>query len=161
MSNELENVNVLEVTEVENETEKSKPKETVKQVSRFSLDIKKPVVTLALDLPQLLPDFEPFEFDFKLSLSDEAEDRRQDYLAQSPFNQTVNETSQALDELCDLLATGPRGFEGLTDTGTGPGDAFRAYYNKANGDAKIILDIVIKHAVRAYWNVITPRSFRK
>lgn len=123
-------------------------------------DIKKHVEVKVV-FPKLYKDYEPWGFKFRLKLSAEAEDRRQEYLSLSASQRLVKVTEQALDEVCDLLVELPTGFEDLMSTGKGPGHSFRSYVETATDpDMKDFLAMLVEAADSAYWGAITPHEFR-
>lgn len=122
-------------------------------------DIKK-TVKVGVILPKIYPDYEPWEFDFRLKLSKDAEERRQEYLSLSPAEITSRSGEQTLDEVCDLLVSLPKGFDDLQDTGNGPGHSWRNYIETAPPDAKELLMTITEGANTLYWQAIAPREFR-
>jgi hypothetical protein len=124
-------------------------------------DIKR-FFTIKVALPFIYTDFAPWEFDLRLKLSGEAEDRRQEYLALGQSQQTVKLSEQALDEICDLLVNPPRGFGDLLVGGSiNPGTAFRKYVETETDEAtKALLLTIVEGASNLYWGSILPREFR-
>lgn len=118
-------------------------------------------VKCALTLPRIYPDYEPWEFEFRLALSVDAEDKRQDYLSLAPTKQTEKEHTQALDEVCDLLVSLPKGFGDLKDNGRGPGPSYREYVETAPAAMKEMLWKITEGAMNLYWRTIMPVEFRK
>lgn len=123
-------------------------------------DVKR-TVDVAIHFPNLLPDFAPFEFSFRLGLSREAEERRQEYLDLPAAERTDRENQQALDEVCDLLVELPKGFGDLRDLGKGPGFAFRSYIETADAQDRPMFDMIVRAADTGYWGKIMPREFRR
>jgi len=135
-------------------------KEVVKKVFNRN-DIKR-TIDLQIVFPKIYPDYEPWGFKFRLKLSREAEETRQQYLSLAAAEQTAKITDQALDEVCDLMAELPTGFSDLVDLGKGAGHSFRSYVTTATDpDMKDFLAMVVEAADSAYWGAITPREFRK
>ncbi|MEP6756384.1 MAG: hypothetical protein ABJA67_12845 [Chthonomonadales bacterium] len=118
-------------------------------------------VEVAVHMPELYPGFEPWVFKFRLKLTKEAEERRQEYLSLAAAQMTLKLSEQALDEVCDLLAALPTGFSDLKDTGQGPGHSFRSYVETADSEAKDLLLQIVEGADNLYWQKISPREFRR
>lgn len=117
-------------------------------------------VEVKVALPKLYPDYEPWAFKLRLKMTSDAEERRQVYLALNPTEQTLKETDQNLDELCDLLTALPKGFGDLKDNGQGPGSSFRDYVETASAEQRPILDTIVRGAVTLYWRNTSPQEFR-
>lgn len=117
-------------------------------------------IGVSVVLPSLYPNFEPWEFDLRLKLSQEAEERRQEYIALSAAQMTVKENDQNLDDLCDLLISAPRGFDDLKDDGRGPGSSFKDYVTTSPPDVRAQLDNIVQGAITLYWRKISPQEFR-
>lgn len=132
---------------------------TPKKVFRRDMVVRD--IKVSLHMPKLYPDIEPWEFRLRLKLSDDAEERRQEYLSFVPAEQTVKAKDQALDEVCDLLMSLPKGFEDLKDTGKGPGHSFRSYLESAEPEAKATLYQIVEGVSGVYWRTIMPYEFRK
>jgi len=122
-------------------------------------DIKRSV-EVKIIFPKIYPDYEPWVFNFRLKMSQDAEDRRQEYLSLSATQRMVKMSEQALDEVCDLLVDMPTGFSDLKDTGKGPGHSFRSYVETADPEMKDFLYMLVEAADSAYWGAITPLEFR-
>lgn len=118
-------------------------------------------VKVSLCFPKLYPDYEPWTFEFRLKLSQEAEERRQQYLSLAASLMTVKLHEQALDEVCDLLVSLPTGFGDLQDTGQGPGQSFRSYVETSTAEMKDQLLLICEGADNLYWQSISPREFRE
>ena len=137
------------------------PKVTEQTKKTFTRNDIKRHIELAIVFPKIYPDYEPWGFKFRLKLSAQAEERRQEYLSFAAADQTTKQTEQALDEVCDLLVALPTGFGDLQDTGLGPGHSFRSYVETATDtDMKDFLAMVVEAADSAYWGAIQPREFR-
>lgn len=137
----------------------AEPVEAPKKV--FTLADIKRSITVSVHLPKLYPEFDPWEFDLRLKLSKEAEDRRQEYLSLSIGEAAVKLQEQALDEICDLLVALPKGFGDLTDNGKGPGSSFREYVNAAGPAQKEFLYVIVEGADNLYWASVMPHEFRR
>lgn len=118
-------------------------------------------VPVEVFLPTLYPDFEPWGFNLRLKMTADAEERRQEYLALSPTEQTVKEAEQNLDELCDLMLSAPTGFGDLKDNGKGPGSSFKEYVMTSDEETKDMLFTIVRGAITLYWRKISPQEFRK
>jgi hypothetical protein len=125
----------------------------------FSRSDVKRSLSVAVHLPKIYPGYEPWEFELRLKLSREAEERRQEYLSLSAADMTVKLREQALDEICDLLVALPKGFSDLQDTGQGPGHSYRSYVETADPETKDILLTITEGADNLYWSSISPREF--
>lgn len=134
------------------------PKKALKVFKRSDIVRTVPVTVC---LPNLYPDFAPWEFNLRLKMTQDAEERRQEYLALIPSKQTVNEPEQNLDELCDLITKTPTGFSDLVDDGKGPGSSFKNYVLTADPVTKDMLFAVVRGAMTLYWRKISPQEFRK
>lgn len=117
-------------------------------------------IEVKIALPALYPDFDPWTFKLRLKMTSDAEERRQEYLALSPTEQTLKETEQNLDELCDLIVAMPTGFGDLQDNGQGPGSSFKDYVQTATAEQRPILDSVVRGAMTLYWRKTSPQEFR-
>jgi hypothetical protein len=137
-------------------TTKSQP--TKKVFTRA--DIKRSVPVM-IHLPKVYPGYEPWEFEFRLKLSKEAEERRQEYLSLSASDMTVKISEQALDEICDLMVSLPKGFGDLKDTGQGPGPSFRSYVETSDPEVRDQLYTIVEGADNLYWQSISPREFHR
>lgn len=118
-------------------------------------------VPVDIVLPSLYPDMEPWGFILRLKFSQDAEERRQEYLALVPTEQTVKADEQNLDELCDLLVSTPTGFGDLKDDGRGPGSSFKTYVQTSDSVTKDMLHTIVRGAISLYWRKISPQEFRK
>lgn len=118
-------------------------------------------VWVKLALPDLYPGYEPWTFELGLKLTEQAEERRQEYLALTPTEFTVRAAEQNLDELCDLLRSMPQGFGDLQDNGQGPGPSFMDYVKTADTGTKDMLMAIVQGAITLYWRKISPQEFRK
>lgn len=118
-------------------------------------------VPISLHIPTLYPDFAPWEFELRLKLTEDAEERRQEYLALSPTEQTVKESEQNLDELCDLMVSAPKGFADLQYDGKSAGSSFKNYVMTSDEATKDMLLTVTRGAITLYWRKISPQEFRK
>jgi hypothetical protein len=117
---------------------------------------------IAVHLPFLYANYEPWVFNMRIKLSEDAEERRQEYLSLAASEQTVKFPQQALDEVCDLLKSLPTGFGDLKDNGKGPGPSFRSYIETTvDPEAKDLLYKIAIGASNLYWMHVTPREFRK
>lgn len=116
-------------------------------------------VKLGVTLPTLYPDLEPWLFEMRLKLSVDAEERRAEYLALSPSDQTVKEQEQNLDELCDLLVAMPKGFGDLVDNGSGPGSSFKDYVMSSDETTKQTLFTIVRGAINLYGRKTSPHEF--
>lgn len=116
-------------------------------------------VKLGVTLPALYPNVEPWIFEMRLKLSVDAEERRADYMALSPSEQTVKEQEQNLDELCDLLMSLPKGFGDLVDNGQGPGNSFKDYVMLSDETTKQTLFTIVRGAVNLYGRKTSPHEF--
>jgi hypothetical protein len=146
------------VKEESGEVKTEAPKTTKKKV--FSRKDIVRSIKFQVHLPILYPDFEPWGFNLRLKMSQDAEERRQEYLALAPTDQTVKEDGQYLDELCDLLIETPTGFGDIADDGRGPGSSFKNYVTTSEPDAQAILFNIVKGAMTLYWRKISPHEFR-
>lgn len=117
-------------------------------------------VLCQVELPELYPDFEPWSFKLRLKLSQDADERRQEYMALAPTDRLVKERDQNLDELCDLMLAAPKGFDDLSDNGSGPGDSFKEYVNTSDEATKNMLLNIVEGAITLYWRKLSPREFR-
>lgn len=118
------------------------------------------VIPINIIFPNIYPGY-VWKFKLKLKLSEQAEDRRQEYLSFSPMERTIKADAQALDEVCDLITEMPEGFGDLIATGQGPGPSLRSYVETApDPDMKAFLYMLVNAVDRAYWNAISPMEFR-
>lgn len=117
-------------------------------------------IEVKVALPALYPDFDPWVFRLRLKMTSDAEERRQEYLALSPTEQTIKEADQNLDELCDLIVVTPKGFGDLQDNGQGPGSSFKDYVQTATAEQRPILDSIVRGAMTLYWRKTSPQEFR-
>jgi hypothetical protein len=116
-------------------------------------------VKCPVHLPNLYPDFAPWVFELRLKLSIDAEERRAEYMALAPSEQTVKEQEQNLDELCDLLMSAPTGFADLKDNGAGPGPSFRDYVMTSDAATKETLFTIVRGAINLYGRKTSPHEF--
>jgi hypothetical protein len=142
-------------------SDKTEEKPEAPALKTFTRRDVKRTVDVEIHFPNLLPGFEPFGFKFRLALSREAEEARQEYLDLPAGERTDKESAQALNEVCDLLTELPAGFGDLRDLGRGPGFAFRSYVETAEPDARPMLDMIVRAADTGYWGKIMPREFRR
>lgn len=139
--------------------EQSVPEEAPKKM--FTRETHVPIVKVKLAMPDLLPGYEPFEFDCRLALSAEMDEKRQEFLSQSIYDQTVGEDVEALKELCDVLVSVPRGFGDIQEIpGLSAGDAFKQYIEHAPSHQRDLLNRIVTTAMGTYWRMVTPRIFR-
>ena len=139
---------------------KEETKEPPKKV--FTRNDVRRSVPVQVHMPQLYPGFDPWGFKLRLKMTQQAEERRQEYLALSASDQMVKESEQNLDELCDLLVEAPQGFGDLSTEGfANPGDAFKNYVNTADTVAKEMLLQIVRGAITLYWRKLSPQEFRK
>lgn len=117
-------------------------------------------VDVKVHLPDLYPGYEPWCFKFRLKLSGEADERRQEYFALSPAKQTEQHSERILDEVCDLLVELPTGFAELDKPASDPGRTFRQYVESSDNHARAILDTIVEGANTRYWQIVSPREFR-
>ena len=141
--------------------------EAPKQKKVFTLADVKRYVPVSVNLPFMYQDYEPWSFKLRLKLSEDADERRQEYLALSAAEQTRKEQDQALDEICDLLTELPKGFGDLiplSETKRGmsqPGVVFKEWVNNiTDPDGKQTVLNIVASADRHYWGTILPREFR-
>jgi hypothetical protein len=108
-------------------------------------------------------EFEPWHFQFRPMLSQEANERREKWLGLSGKERVASLKEQMLDEVCDLMVAEPEGFEDFPG-GSGAGDAgqrFRAYVTETTDPVeRAQLDQMVEAANTAYWAKVTPREFR-
>jgi hypothetical protein len=143
-------------------TKENVPTTTAKKTKVFIRSDVKRGLKISVHLPFLFEGYEPWVFSMRIKLSEEAEERRQEYLALAPSEQTVKFPEQALDEVCDLLTGLPTGFGDLQDNGKGPGPSFRSYVETtSDAEAKDLLYKIVIGASNLYWMQVTPREFRK
>lgn len=118
-------------------------------------------IPIKIIFPTILPDFDPFEFDLRFSLSQDAEDKRQEWMQKSVSEQLTQENEQYLDQIGDLLVNLPRGFEDLVELPSGPGESFKSYVRTCpDPHVKELLNMIVRGVNTAYWNAISPREFR-
>lgn len=123
----------------------------------------KPYIEKKIILPSLFPvdEYDPFQFRFKIKLSGDAMERREQYLSLAAAEQTIKQSEQALDEVCDLLYDLPQGFGDLKQLGLNPGESFKSYVNSTtDATQKAVLMTIVEGANSAYWNAVAPREFR-
>lgn len=148
----------IPATEQVNDDPAQTPAKTKRVFTRADIVRSVPVKVV---LPFLYEDFEPWVFDFRLKFSQDAEERRQEYLALVPSEQTLKLDEQNLDEVCDLMISTPQGFGDLQDTGQGPGASFKSYVQTTTDPVtKDMLMTVVKGAISLYWRKISPQEFR-
>lgn len=145
-------------TKTAKESSEETPKKALKVFTRS--DIVRSV-KVDVHLPSLYPGFEPWQFDLRLKFSQEAEERRQEYLALSASDQTIKEPEQNLDELADLLKSLPKGFGDLQDDGNGPGSSFKNYVLTSDPATKEMLLTIVRGAITLYWRKVSPQEFRR
>ena len=153
-----------QLPDLSTDDEAEAPKPTVPLVTPkkvFSRNDVVRAVKVFVHLPKLYPGYEPWGFELRLKLSQEAEERRQEYLALAPTEATVKLGEQNLDEICDLLVSTPSGFSDIKDDGKGPGSSFRNYVETADAEAKALLMQIVEGADNLYWASISPREFRR
>jgi hypothetical protein len=152
---------VLEPVITPEQTQAQEPEPAPAPKKVFTVADVKRHITVKVHLPFIYPDYEPWEFDLRLKLSQDAEERRQQYLALSAAQQTIKLEEQALDEVCDLLVSLPRGFGDLQAIGNNPGKAFEHYVKSiTDPDARQTVFNIVKTAEDFYWGMILPREFR-
>ncbi len=117
-------------------------------------------VPVHIHFPGLMPDLAPFKFNLRLKLSADAEERREEYMALSATEQTVKNSEQQLDELCDLLTKLPSGFGDLESNGGTPGESFKSYVLGSDPATKDFLFNTVQGAMTLYWRKLSPHEFR-
>ena len=144
------------------QTAKAEPKPVsapAPQKRGFSRTMVKSFFTYKFAFTTIFPDV-VFEFDLKYMLFKDAEDARQEWLSKSIVEQVHQEDAQYLAQVCDLLASMPRGFDDLQDTGQGPAHSFKSYVETSDPESRNFLNLLIKGVITGYWNAVSPREFR-
>lgn len=127
----------------------------------FTRDKIRKTIQVGVVFPKLYPDYEPFGFQFRLKLSGEAEERKQEFVSLSAIEQTAKYDKQVLDEVCDLLTELPTGFGDLKYDGKSAGSSFRTYVETCEDpEGKELLYKIVDGANRLYWQAIMPQEFR-
>lgn len=146
--------------------QQAQPKLPTEQVELkvFTRNEVKRFIPVDILLPLLYPGYAPWGFKFKLALSKDMDEKKQEFLSLSAQEQTDKDYSQSLDEICDLMLELPTGFGDLNPEGrtvAEPGKVFRAYVQgTTDSEALQTLKIIVKGAANEYWTKIAPRSFR-
>lgn len=124
-------------------------------------DIRNSII-VGVELPKMYEGYDPWMFELRIKLSNEAEEKRQKHLSLAPALQLEKANEQYLNDLCDLLVSLPTGFGDLKDNGRGPGASFREYVETCPNPAmKDLLYQISEGAVNLYWRTILPVEFRK
>jgi hypothetical protein len=121
-------------------------------------------ITVSITWPELYPNYEPWTFKLKVSLSQAMQEKREKWLGlpAGERNKKAIFREEIISEVCDLLVDYPTGFGdlGLTQ-GLNPGSVLRNYLETTSDPDQYETIYAIMEAVdTAYWGKCLPREFR-
>lgn len=120
----------------------------------FTRKDSRPTVTVSV-YTRMYEDFAPFVFEFRLSLSREQKEKREQWLSLSAVDNLAKAQREAIEEVADLLVREPEGFGDFPVSERPLRERAIEYFSSDE-----FLGNVAEAANTLYYNKILPREFR-